>query len=201
VDWVAALGCDWPDEDHVIHDTAFRTLYGASRQDFFSTMLQLSGRAGDGSRGTSLVQLRNALLAPWKYEDAKGGMRWDTAEDRHHSLRRLDPTDSKAPIRTERGANRLAIEALPLFPTAPAQDGLQTCGFREQDGRYFVSWPVWTCHLSMDALKTLLTHPEITHDNPRHEILEPLGVEDVFRSERILKGRQRNFSIAVPVLR
>lgn len=200
VDWVAALGCDWPNRDQTIRDTAFRTLNGTGNQYFFSTMLQLSGRAG-ARRGTSSAQLLNALLAPWKYEEAKGGMRWDTAEDRHHSLRRLNPVNTKWPIRTERGANRLAIEALPLFPTAPAQDGLQTCGFREKDGRYFVSWPVWTCPLSMDALKTLLTTSEISREEPRHEILEPLGVEEVFRSERILKGRQRNFSVAVPILR
>ncbi len=199
VDWIASLGCDVPGKDNCIRDTAFRTLYGASNQNFFTTMLQLSGRGKERSRATTLAHVEQALLGQWEYADAKGGMRWDSSEDRQHALRPRDPSPDI--IWTERGANRLAIEALSLFPTAPGHRELQTCGFHEEDGRHFFSWPMWTPRLSLDAVKTLLTQSELSRLHPRRETLAPLGVEEVFRVERIQKGRQRNFSVASPILK
>ena len=69
------------------------------------------------SEHTSREDLRLALFAPWRYLDEKPTMRWDPMDDRRYALRAGNP--SKAPLRTVRGANRLAIEALTFLPTVP----------------------------------------------------------------------------------
>ncbi|GIW91737.1 MAG: hypothetical protein KatS3mg109_2169 [Pirellulaceae bacterium] len=111
-DFAAAFGCDAISEENVIQDTAFRTMSGAGHQHFLKTMRELIEL-------TEPEHLRKALFEPWGYEDDRPSLRWDPEDDRRYALRWSDPSGD--PIRTVRGANRLAIEALPLFPYRPGR--------------------------------------------------------------------------------
>ena len=51
------------------------------------------------------------------------------------------------------GANRLALEAMPLFPSFPEDDTLRTVGFsgtRSTNTRW--TWPIWNARLSLAVL-------------------------------------------------
>ena len=120
-DFAAAFGCDAACEEGAIQDTAIRTMSGAGHQHFLKTMRDLA-------KMTTRSDLERSLFQPWEYTDDKPSLRWDPADDRRYALRWKEPSGD--PILTMRGANRLAIEALPLFPTAPVRSGLETTGFR-----------------------------------------------------------------------
>jgi hypothetical protein len=213
LDFLAAIGCQLDtSETSAVEATALCAL-GSSQQYFFKAARQLSQTPGEPisekgkgrpprsleeDPGTAPEHLTAALFSPWSYSHPPPGMRWDSAEDRNHALRWRDPSPDA--IWTERGANRLAIEALQLLPTAQSVRGMQTCAFSEQERRDYFSWPIWNVPLSVDAVKTLLSYAELTRRNPRRARLEPLGVVEIFRSERLRKDRQVNFSVARPVL-
>jgi hypothetical protein len=84
-----------------------------------------------------------------------------------------------------RGANRLAIEALPLFPTAPMGRRVRTTAFREGESGTEIRWPIWTDPLELSSIASLLAS--------RNPELRP-GVAQVFRAVRFTEGKYRNFS-------
>lgn len=187
---LAAFGSDAAINDEgMIEDTAFRTMGGAGHQHFLVFMNELA-------KTTTLEHLREALLGPWRYRDPSPTMRWDDADDRRYALRWDEP--SKDPVRTVRGANRLAIAALPLFPTYPAaSDTLATTAFKGgKSNNTFVTWPIWTGWLSLDAVKSALSLGELQEAAPSHEKLSALGISAAFRSQRITLGKYRNFTPA-----
>jgi hypothetical protein len=179
VDFLAAFGSDvygaGPKRE-AMSDTAFRTMSGAGHQHFLGFMLELAA-------GTDAEHLRRSLLAPWDYADGRPSLRWDAADYRPHALRAVDPSGD--PIKTMRGANRLAIEALPLFPTAPKSRRIRTTAFREIDGETEIGWPIWKEALELATVASLLaaggggTRP---------------GVAQLFRATRFTEGKYRNFS-------
>ena len=66
------------------------------------------------------------------------------------------------PVRTMRGANRLAVEALPLFPTVPGERHLHTTGFSQRRGEgVLFSWPIWEGALSIEVVRSLLSLAEL----------------------------------------
>ncbi len=124
-EYLAAFGSDvygaGPKKE-LMSDTAFRTMSGAGHQHFLGFMKELAA-------STERDHLRRSLFAPWDYEDGRPSLRWDPADYRPHALRAVDPSGD--PIRTMRGANRLAVEALPLFPTAPQGRRIRTAAFED----------------------------------------------------------------------
>jgi hypothetical protein len=204
-DFCAAYGSDAFPTESTIQDTAFRTMSGAGHQHFLEFMRKLAktpspgstGRRSSENTGTDDTHICSALFAPWTYEDPGPAMRWDPRDDRRYALRADNPSASRDdPIRTMRGANRLAIEALPCFPTAPAAGGLLTAGFLRDEPVF--SWPIWEPRITLPALQSLLLHPEVVSEKPRRDVLGPMGVVEIFRSRRITMGRYRNFTPAVP---
>lgn len=179
VDFLAAFGSDvygaGPKRE-LMSDTAFRTMSGAGHQHFLGFMLELAA-------GTDAEHLRRSLLAHWDYADGRPSLRWDAADFRPHALRAVDPSGD--PIKTMRGANRLAIEALPLFPTAPQARKIRTAAFREVDGETEVRWPIWTGPLELGTVASLLA---AGGDGARP------GVAQVYRAKRFTEGKYRNFS-------
>lgn len=179
VDFLAAFGSDiygaGPKRE-LMSDTGFRTMSGAGHQHFLSFMLELAA-------GTDAEHLRRSLLAPWDYADDGPSLRWDAADYRPHALRAVDPSGD--PIKTMRGANRLAIEALPLFPTAPQSRRIRTTAFREIDGETDVAYPIWTEALELATVASLLAEAG--------DCTRP-GVRQVFRARRFTEGKYRNFS-------
>jgi hypothetical protein len=117
-------------------------------------------------------------------------MRWDIEEDRRYALRWKDP---QADTTTSQwGANRLAIEALPLKQTAPVGGRLKTTGFVSggKKNTYFF-WPIWSCPISIDIFKSVIGY--VTGiDSKNTPIFQSMGIDAVFRSQRIWKGNPPN---------
>lgn len=192
-DFCAAYGSEAYLERDVIRDTAFRTMSGTGHQHFRGFMRKLL------SRMTVKEHLRRALFELWTYSDPRPSMRWDPQDDRRYALRAINPADrNQSPIQTVRGANRLAIEALPCFPTAPASGELRTRGFYRSGSRVTFCWPIWETPITIECLQSLLGHAEIIEERPQQEVLRPLGVIEVFHSRRLTVGRFRNFATGVP---
>lgn len=196
-DFVAAYGCEMPNDGKVIEDTALRTMSGAGHQHFLGSMRKLA-------QSTSAEHLRRALFTSWCYQDEPPTMRWDPIDDRRYAHRADDPSKSTtAPIRTVRGANRLAIEALPFFPTAPTGRRVETTGFRSGGVRGSAArelrWPIWDVPLSTDVVASLLRSPLLVVPSPDMQTLGAMGVVEVYSSTRITVAKFRNFTPAVAV--
>jgi hypothetical protein len=178
-DFLAAFGADvygaGPKKE-LMSDTGFRTMSGAGHQHFLGFMHELAA-------GTELDHLRRSLLKQWDYADGRPSLRWDAADFRPHALRAVDPSGD--PIKTMRGANRLAIEALPLFTTAPQARRVRTTAFRDGEDGTEVWWPIWSEALELGTVAALLAAD--------HERARP-GVVQVFRATRFTEGKYRNFS-------
>lgn len=195
-DFIAAFGCEsvaTPDKKS-IQDTALRTMNGAGHQHFIGYMKDLVEKTDAG-------HLRSALFDLWQYSDNRPSLRWDPRDDRRYALRYGNPGDtSKNPIKTVRGANRLAVEALPLFPTAPEGRQLRTTGFTQRRGiGVWFTWPIWESQLGLDVIRSLLSLPQLQATQPDRGRLLSMGVVDIYRSQRFTTGRFRNFSPAQPV--
>jgi hypothetical protein len=209
LEFLAAFGTDAAYQPHakdrsLMQDTAFRTMSGAGHQHFIKFMREIIVN-------TNAAHLYRTLFEPWQYQDDGRGMnlRWDPIDDRRYALRWKNP--SADPPTTMRGANRLAIEALPLFPTAPNGDELATTCFRSRKGTFF-TWPIWEGELALPVVQMLLQRPvsrlgESSDDESpvmKDETAmatqrKALGIVAVFRSQRITVGKFRNFTPAKAV--
>lgn len=192
---VAAFGCDAVgNEDGTIEDTAFRTMSGAGHQHFLEFMNVLA-------KETTAEQLREALFGPWRYRDSSPTMRWDAEDDRRYALRWDEP--SKDPVRTVRGANLLAIAALPLFPVVPTSSStVATTGFSGRGSRdTFVTWPIWKGWLGLDAVRSLLGLKALQDQSVNSaRVFDAPGMAAVYRSQRINPtSKYRNFTTAAPL--
>lgn len=193
-DFIAAFGCDSlpiSAKNSRIQDTALRTMSGAGHQHFIGSMRELV-------ESTKSDHLRASLFEVWQYSDPKPSLRWDPLDDRRYALRWKEPSGD--PVRTMRGANRLAVEALPLFPTAPGEQHLHTTGFSQRRGEgVLFSWPIWEGALSIEVVRSLLSLAELQKSLPDRKSLLALGVVEIYRSQRITRDKYRNFTTAVPV--
>lgn len=185
VDYLAAFGSEahgiGPKRSQ-ISMTPFRCLAGQQR--FLDFIRELAS-------GTTVEHLDRTLFHPWDYGDGPPSMRWDPADYRPHALRAKDP--SKDPIRTMRGANRLAIEALPLFPAVPLLNRLATVGFTYENGEVAIRWPIWKVSLDLDSARSLLS---ADFSDRSLTALDARGIVQVFRSIRFKEGDYSNFSPA-----
>ncbi len=171
-----------------IEDTALRTMSGAGHQHFLKTM-------NDLAEVTTEEQLQKTLFETWTYPDEKIGLRWDPAEDKRYALAWKNP--SQDPTRTQRGANRLAIEALPLLPTSPVGTHLETTGFTgHRSNDTFWTWPIWTPSITLDTGRSLLALRDIQPSSSDSAELRARSIAAVFSSQRITTGKFRNFTPA-----
>lgn len=188
-DFIAGFGCEAvTDRNDAVRDTALRTLRGAGHQHFLKTMRDLA-------ECTDADSFERCLFHPWTRGDQRLSLRWDPEDDRRYALRWRDP--SKEAAGTEWGANRLAFEAIPLFPVAPVERTLATTGFRgARAGDTFFTWPIWDVPVNLDTVRSILSLDELQRDAPDRRRLNPMGIREVFRSQRMNAGRYRNFSPA-----
>lgn len=205
-DFLAAFGCDAVTDRTgktlLIQDTALRTMSGAGHQHFLRFMRNLIEQTTD-------QHLRKALFETWRFDDPVKNMtlRWDPSDDDPYALRWRDPSGDPARSLggSMWGANRLAIEALPLLPTAPTATGLRTTGFVERGSRgTYWTWPIWTGPASVDAVRSLLADPLIqevaargTTGGRRREVralLAERAIPLLFRSQRMTIGKFRCFT-------
>jgi len=205
---------DQPDDESA-SSSRLCALTGGSQQNFLETALHLSGfhpkEKTRQQRITSEYHLRSTLLEVWQFKEPMPGCRWEAQEDRHSALRHArsnkkheaerkpETVDYNGLVCTQRGANRLGIEAMSCFPLIPGSRRAETTGFRynKEEGRHQFTWPVWECPLTLDSVRVLVAHPELTEERPSHQKLLPLGISGVFRTTRVTKGKgQVSFTIA-----
>lgn len=155
--------------------------------------------------GIEQTQLERALMTPWDYADPLEGLtlHLDPSEDRRHAHQWNQPAGD--PDRKSQGnmiaANRLAIEAFPFFPMVHTGTMAQTLGFQ---GHYmndtFWTWPLWN-HMAdarvVGSLLALSDLQQLTLDTPK---LNAMGIEVVFRTQRILVGKTPNLTPARAVM-
>ncbi len=183
-DYAAAFGCEClTDSQGRVADTALRTMSGAGHQHFLKFMTQLC-------ESTEATQLDETLFGPWRWQDPQPSMRWDPLDDRRYALRWRNPTRDK--ITTVRGANRLAVEALPLFTTAPVGGRLETIAFSDKEW----TWPVWSCSIPLPVIASTLSLPELQQRPLPWTALRARGIHGAFCSTRLTVGQYRNFSPA-----
>lgn len=200
-DWAAfcaAFGCEYGTNDPTarMHATPLALVNGSGHQDFLGSVAYLMERC-------TVDHIRHALLEPWTYPDEGYSLRFDPREDRRYALMAGNPTGAGNKPRTMWGANRLAFEALPLFPCVAALPRPKTLCVLENGDRVFLYWPLWEPPLTVEAVRSLLTLPEVVDNEPDGSSrLRARGVLTVYRSEiRVGSGAGRYFNLtpAAPV--
>ncbi len=210
---LAAFGLDTghPDSDHTFLRSPLVNLNGGGQQSFLPTCKTLI-------RSVSVVELDQALFEPWAYQDPGKGriLHWDPDNEREHALQWETPDSDNN--RTVAGAERLGIEALPFFPSAPClpSQGVPvsmsyrdprflsapcfcTEGTRRATRVYFF-WPLWDAALSPAAMQSLLWSLDgarVRSGIPKGE-LATRGIAIVFAAERVMKRRGASLNPAQP---
>lgn len=188
-DWLAAFASDLAPVD------AINQLQTTRRDYYYGNLTSII-------EGTDVNHLRRSLFSPWDYSDPldNQSLHLDPSEDRRHALQWNKPAGD--PDRKKAGgmlgANRLAIEAIPLFTSLPEDGTLRTVGFtgnRSSNTRW--TWPLWSAKLTLPVVWSLLLSPELQDDvmKPRDvAMLRERGVVAVYRTNRILVGKTPNFT-------
>jgi hypothetical protein len=200
-DFAAAFAGECPtDKDGKVPDTALRTMSGAGHQHFLKFMRNFIEQVQP-------EHLRKTLFDHWRYDDPVQNMtlRWDPSDDNRYALRWSDPSGDPDRKTTGSmwGANRLAIEALPLFPTLPTHRQLETVGFHTQGARKTDwTWPIWDVFAGVDTVRSLLDMTDV-HRSDRAGMqpkgLGARGIVEIYRSRRLTTGKFRNFTMGAPV--
>jgi hypothetical protein len=188
LDFAAAFGSEvLKDEDRGrIQYTDLCFITGSGHQDFLGTALALSESAVP-------EHLEEALFGPWQYR--KGlSMRWDPGDAREYALRWQNPGPEG--VTAVWGANRLAFEALPMFPTVPTGSRLRTTGFRTRNRAHEFTWPIWTQLAGLDTIRSLVGLRQLEEESPDREELQAIGIEEVFRVQRVRIGQGANFKVS-----
>lgn len=190
--FLAAFGCDAIHTDaSEIEDTALRTMSGAGHQHFLKFMNDLATE-------TTEVNLEEALFGPWRYRDPGPSLRFDPQDDRRYALRWKNPSQDAGT--TVRGANRLAVEGIPLFPAMPVNNKLETTSFTgHKSNNTFWTWPIWECAVSLDTCRSILSLATLSDKEPELTERHSRGITAVYRSQRITVGKFRNFTPARPM--
>ncbi len=186
-DWLSAISSDCAPD-------ATSQLQIVRRDYFIGNLTSITQR-------TTYSHLHRALFQPWDYADAlhNQSLHWDPSEDRRHALQWNKPSGDPARKKSGGmlGANRLAIEAIPLFQSIAVGDKLSTCGFsgtRADNTRW--TWPIWTCPLGCEPVFSLLAMCELQADCPNAEAIRAMGIASVYRCRRILVEKTPNFTPA-----
>jgi hypothetical protein len=187
-DFAAAFGseiCEARAKGRIQHtDLCFIT--GSGHQDFLGTIAALAERV-------TPAHLRDALFGEWRVERGFS-MRWDPTDASEYALRWDDPSSNGA--WAVWGANRLAAEALPYFPAIPVERGLRTTGFRRRNRRTDFTWPIWKGVADFDTVRSLVSIAELQQDAPSREALRAMGIQELYRAERVRIGQGANFKVS-----
>ena len=154
---------------------------------------------------TTREHLVRSLFKPWDYADAldNQSLHFDPSEDRRHAYQWAKPSGDPARKREGGmlGANRLAMEAWPLFQAVARGDRLQTRGFRgtrANNTRW--TWPIWSAPISEQLVASVLALETLQSDALDGEELHSQGIAAAYRCKRILVGKTPNFTPAKAIL-
>ena len=187
--WVMALACE------SVPDAASQLQ--TVRRDYLVDNLKVV------LRRTESDHLFRTLFATWDYADplANQSLHWEPTEDRRHAYQWNRPSGD--PTRNRLGgmfgANRLALEAWPLFPSFPGgADRLKTRGFKGKNSKNtFWTWPLWQQPLTKAGIASMLALSVLQNEEVDLKKLRGFGVSRAFRLQRILVGKTPNFTTAI----
>ncbi len=187
--WLAAVSSD------AVSSEAINQLQTVRRDYFIGNIRSVVGR-------TTASHLERSLFHAWDYADPldNQSLHLDPTEDRRHAHQWNKPSGD--PSRKTQGgmlgANRLALEAIPIFTSIPDGENLRTIGFtgrRSSDTRW--TWPIWSVPIDFSTMRSLLCRAEfqqiVPSDADRAKLRE-IGVVSAFRTYRILVGKTPNFT-------
>jgi len=200
VDLAAAYGIADPEApDERMTATPWALVSGSGHQHFLGSVRQLMVLC-------TAAHLEKALFGPWVSEDERYSLRLDVTEDRRYALLDRDPTASGNKPRTLWGANRLAFEALRLYPAMPSRQGMAVRAWRARSGNWredcAVRWPLWTPPLTAAVVASLLGLPALWSDAPgARDELRQMGVFAVYESRRVAvgEGGQVKYNLTPPM--
>ena len=190
--WYSALTSDIQPEEKSLLQTVRRDYFRGNVQ----SILKLTNRD----------HLLRTLFHSWDYADKldNQSLHLDPTEDRRYAYQWHQPSGD--PERKKSGgmlgANRLAIEALPLFQSF-ARDGskrLATCGFTSnpsEDIRF--TWPIWNGWLACPVIVSLLALQELQEPIPNKTALAARGLVSAYRCRRILVEKTNNLTPSTAV--
>jgi CRISPR-associated endonuclease/helicase Cas3 len=189
-DWVTALVCETAPDGASQLQTV--------RRDY------LIGNLKSVMARTKAAHFFRALFQLWDFADGldNQSLHWEPTEDRRHAYQWHMPSGD--PTRKARGgmlgANRLAIEAWPLFPSFPNGERVVTRGFHGMNSRdTFWTWPLWQPRLTVDSVTSIVGLPELQEKTLELGKLAGYGILSVFRSQRILVQKTPNLTAAVAI--
>jgi hypothetical protein len=192
-DFAAAFGSDVCEEEdnNRIERTDFCFITGSGHQDFLGTAAELAVRVTTG-------HVYDALFGEWKAEK-KCSMRWDPTDAAEYALQWDDPGPKGA--WAVWGANRLAFEALPYFPTAPVGVAaqtvrLRTTGFSRRKRQHEFTWPIWRNFIGPASVRSLLSLEELQKEAPERTGLYSMGIQEIYRAQRVRIGQGANFKVS-----
>lgn len=164
----------------------------------------LAGNLASVMQRTQRPHLLRSLFQTWDYQDGldNQSLHWDPCEDRRHAYQWYAPTSD--PSRKKSGgmlgANRLAIEAWPMFQSWESEGKLNTRGFSgTRVHNTFWTWPLWKGTLGLDAISSILGLVHIQPSETRIPDMSGYGLVQVFRCQRILMGKTPNLTPSIPV--
>ena len=189
LDWVTALTCESVEDGASQLQTV--------RRDY------LMGNLRSIMQRTTAKHLNRSLFVAWDYADAldNQSLHWEPSEDRRHAYQWHMPSGD--PTRKKRGgmlgANRMALESWPLFPSFPDKKmRVATRGFEgNRAADTFWTWPMWRQPLTRDAAVSMLGLPMMHGEANGPVGFQCYGVIAAFRLQRILVGKTPNFTTAM----
>lgn len=166
--------------------------FRAARRDYFPNNLR------SVITNTDLTHLVRTLAVPWDYGDAMDNqsLRLDHGDDRRHAYQWDAPSGDPARKKSGcmLGANRLAMEAFPLFPCIPSSFGNTAIGFICESKTWtWVTWPVWEAPCSLPVISSLLNLAALHESEPDLATLRRMGILAVFRSRRLPVEKNKVF--------
>lgn len=99
------------------------------------------------------------------------------------------------------GANRLAIEAWPVFQSVLGDHGdLRTTGFHgTKANNTWFTWAAWENPLHVSTAQSVLGLKPLQQRDGIESNLDELGIIQIYRCQRILRGKTPNLTPAVSV--
>lgn len=133
--------------------------------------------------------IHEALIGPWRYTSELPSFKWDVTDDRVYALSATDPSADKK--LTVPGAEWLALQGLTLYPVVGRRGRTMTSGCTGTWKRGEFSWPLWSCALTFEEVRTVAGLAAIVEPQPPRSLIQR-GVTRVYRST-IIRSEQGGY--------
>ena len=152
LDFKACIACYNPHSERARGRTADKVVENQFRMVTGNTTLFNTVSRIIDAGGARDESIRSSLFEPWAYTDDGYSLNWDpNLAGRNHATAPSAPESAFNP--SVHGANRVAFEALSLYPVVDNGKAIQTVGWI---GATF-TWPVWDGFAGLDEVRGILS--------------------------------------------